>query len=190
MNQKTTQLSNDNESDVTTEPTLLIDVAHHQIDQERFQNNIYRMYGFDEGDTISSASSRGSSMDDTASFSSDRSSTPLVPDTIDNSKPKQQITIREYYPTNEVSSLVVNGSLSPSSQQTTDENFYEQFIKNHPDFCQDPNPEIITKRNPEQITYKQNISVCYLVPPTPPPPGPLIIRGAYFSYRKYHYLIL
>ncbi len=42
---------------------------------------------------------------------------------------------------------------------------------------QHPPPLLIRKTLPNnQVTYKQNISVRYLKPPTPPPPGPLIIR--------------
>jgi hypothetical protein len=54
---------------------------------------------------------------------------------------------------------------------------YQQFLREHPDVNNDPNPQIIMKPNPDQYTYQQNVSVRYLVPPTPPPPGPLIIRG-------------
>ncbi|CAF1197365.1 unnamed protein product [Rotaria sordida] len=37
-------------------------------------------------------------------------------------------------------------------------------------------PIVIRKKLPNNVTYKQNITVRYLKPPTPPPPGPLIIR--------------
>lgn len=38
-------------------------------------------------------------------------------------------------------------------------------------------PVIIRKTIPNNnVTYEQNVSVRYLQPPTPPPPGPLIIR--------------
>lgn len=40
-----------------------------------------------------------------------------------------------------------------------------------------PPPVVINKTLPNNlVTYKQNIAVRYLKPPTPPPPGPLIIR--------------
>lgn len=40
-----------------------------------------------------------------------------------------------------------------------------------------PPPVLVRKTLPNnQVTYQQNISVRYLQPPTPPPPGPLIIR--------------
>ena len=40
----------------------------------------------------------------------------------------------------------------------------------------DPNPEIINKINNQPVEYNQDIHVKYLRPPTPPPPGDLIIR--------------
>ena len=40
-----------------------------------------------------------------------------------------------------------------------------------------PPPLLVRKTLPDnQVTYQQNVSVRYLQPPTPPPPGPLIIR--------------
>lgn len=42
---------------------------------------------------------------------------------------------------------------------------------------QQPPPLIVRKTLPNNsVTYRQNVSVRYLKPPTPPPPGPLIIR--------------
>jgi len=40
----------------------------------------------------------------------------------------------------------------------------------------DPNPEIIFRHNPEKLIYTQNVAIRYLKPPTPPPPGPIVIR--------------
>jgi hypothetical protein len=105
-----------------------------------------------------------------------------------NLQTKPHVTIREHYPTNEFNQ-------SMSSQQINDDNSnnkrilsdYQQFLHDHPDLYNDPNPEIITKPNPDHITYKQNISVRYLVPPTPPPPGPLIIRGTNYFHMKKSY---
>lgn len=45
----------------------------------------------------------------------------------------------------------------------------------------DPNPQIIRKNANDAVTYKQEVAVRYLRPPTPPPPGPLIIKEV--SYR-------
>jgi hypothetical protein len=40
-----------------------------------------------------------------------------------------------------------------------------------------PPPLLLRKTLPNnQVTYKQNVLVKYLQPPTPPPPGPIIIR--------------
>lgn len=40
-----------------------------------------------------------------------------------------------------------------------------------------PPPVVLRKTLPNnQVTYQQNVLVRYLQPPTPPPPGPLIIR--------------
>jgi hypothetical protein len=42
---------------------------------------------------------------------------------------------------------------------------------------QQPPPLIIHKKLPNnQVTYQQNVSLKYLQPPSPPPPGPIIIR--------------
>lgn len=42
---------------------------------------------------------------------------------------------------------------------------------------QHPPPVFLRKKLPNNaVTYKQNVSLRYLRPPTPPPPGPLIIR--------------
>jgi hypothetical protein len=94
-----------------------------------------------------------------------------------NSPTKHRVTIREHYPTDNFNQTI-------SSEQINDQHIlssYQQLIHNHPELHDDPNPEVIIKPNPDQITYQQNIFVRYLVPPTPPPPGPLIIRGTNYS---------
>lgn len=40
---------------------------------------------------------------------------------------------------------------------------------------EDSNPEIITKRSGQQVEYIQELAIRYLRPPTPPPPGEIII---------------
>lgn len=60
---------------------------------------------------------------------------------------------------------------------------YHTFLRDHPEFNADPNPEFINRPNPNQVTYQQNVAIRYLVPPTPPPPGPLIIRGLFLHFR-------
>lgn len=177
MIKKTTQISDGYQSNINILPSPSTNLISKQMDdketEEQFQNRIQRMYGFDDLSTISSESSRRSSIDE---------KTPSGTPTMENSKPKQQVTIREYYPRNEISSVMVNRALSPSvsSQYTIDNQEYEQLLRNHSDVYHDPNPEIIRKPNPDHVTYQQNVSIRYLVPPTPPPPGPLIIRGEHF----------
>ena len=41
---------------------------------------------------------------------------------------------------------------------------------------EDANPEVITKRSQEKIEYIQELAIRYLKPPTPPPPGEILIR--------------
>jgi hypothetical protein len=180
---KTKKKLDDNRSNIQTH---LPSNTFKQMDEKYFQNHVLRMYGFDDRETISSTSSRRSSIDE-LNPTLDRQLTPIQLETIDNSKPKQQITIREYYPSKDVASLMVDRSQSSSSssQQAIEDNNYEKFIAEHPELYNDPNPEIITKTNPNQVTYQQNVSVRYLVPPTPPPPGPLIIRGTKRSFFFY-----
>ncbi|KAI0986653.1 hypothetical protein GJ496_011894 [Pomphorhynchus laevis] len=40
----------------------------------------------------------------------------------------------------------------------------------------DPEPQIVRKQVSNPVLYKQEVAVRYLKPPTPPPPGPLIIK--------------
>jgi len=41
---------------------------------------------------------------------------------------------------------------------------------------EDSNPEIISKRSDQALVYEQEVAVRYLRPPTPPPPGEILIR--------------
>ncbi len=40
-------------------------------------------------------------------------------------------------------------------------------------------PQVIYKPSNQDITYKQNIYIRWLKPPTPPPPAPIIVRGKF-----------
>lgn len=40
----------------------------------------------------------------------------------------------------------------------------------------DHSPEIVTKRSDQQLLFKQQVRVRYLQPPTPPPPGPILVK--------------
>jgi hypothetical protein len=51
---------------------------------------------------------------------------------------------------------------------------------------EDPNPEIVHKKSDHQISYVQEVAIRYLKPPTPPPPGDVIIR----YYSKTNILVL
>ena len=41
---------------------------------------------------------------------------------------------------------------------------------------QDATPEHVRRENNDRITYRQDVAIRYLQPPTPPPPGPVIVR--------------
>lgn len=45
----------------------------------------------------------------------------------------------------------------------------------HYSINRDSNPQIITKKTQELLTYVQELAIRYLKPPTPPPPGEIII---------------
>ncbi|CAF3734068.1 unnamed protein product [Rotaria sp. Silwood1] len=171
MNKETIEESNDSQSNIIIPSPVSINFIPKQIDEKFLKTQIEQIYGIDDIDTTNSILSQSSSTNEINSFSDQTLKT------IDNLKCKQQITIREYYPTREISSTMAHRSLSSySSQQTINDNEYEEFIHNHSELNNDSNPKIIQKSNSDEITYKQKISVRYLIPPTPPPSGPLIIR--------------
>ncbi|CAF4477558.1 unnamed protein product [Rotaria sp. Silwood2] len=176
---ETIETSDDKKSNIIIHPSVLINIKSKQINEKFLKTQIEQMYGIDDNDdfdTSNSILSRSSSMNELNS-SSDQVllSSPLK--ITENAECKQKITIREYYPTKQISSTMAHRSLSSfSSQQTLNDNEYEEFIHNHPEINHDQNPKIIHKPNPDNVTYKQKVSVRYLVPPTPPPSGPLIIR--------------
>ena len=41
---------------------------------------------------------------------------------------------------------------------------------------EDSNPEVIRKKTEQQLIYEQEVAIRYLRPPTPPPPGEIVIR--------------
>ncbi|CAM4781440.1 unnamed protein product [Rotaria magnacalcarata] len=152
------------------------------INENYYENASRRIYGFDETDTISTASTPSTlnEIELDSNFNSNQNRPPPLlttilkkPDTYSNQNSQtKHVAIRTNSPTNQsVSSQQIN---QKSNQNVLSD--YQQFIQNHPDVHNDPNPQIIVKQNPDQVTYQQNVSVRYLVPPTPPPPGPLIIR--------------
>ncbi|CAF2994755.1 unnamed protein product [Rotaria socialis] len=165
----------EDQSNIITHASVPINFASKQTNDDQFRNQIGQIYGLDDIDTLSMTSSLHSSMDEINS-SSEQNRSRSVLKSIDNLNSKQHITIREHYPRKEMPSLMGHRSLSTASIRTSDDNEYEILLQNHPELNKDPNPQIIKKQNSDQVTYKQNISIRYLVPPTPPPTGPLIIR--------------
>ena len=157
-------------------------------EDKRLQDEIQRIYGFDDAETKSDASSRRSSVNESPSnFPPRPPMSPVILNVVSNGRHHPSITVREYYPRADRTALLVNRSVSNStlaSESTRTENNneqvlndYDEVLRQHPNVYQDPNPEIINEPNPHPVTYRQNIIVRYLVPPTPPAPGPLIIRG-------------
>ena len=151
-------------------------IVIQQINEKLLQNQIKLIYGLLDIATASSTSSRQSPIDENDSVFDQISSLP-VPEAIDNSKSKQKITIREYYSSKDILSDLASRSLSSPCQQTINDNELDQFIHNQSEFSVDLTPITIRQSNPDNVNYKQSTSIRDLVPPTPPPPGLLIIRG-------------
>ncbi|CAF5051620.1 unnamed protein product, partial [Rotaria sp. Silwood1] len=117
MNKETIEESNDSQSNIIIPSPVSINFIPKQIDEKFLKTQIEQIYGIDDIDTTNSILSQSSSMNEINSFSDQTLKT------IDNLKCKQQITIREYYPTREISSTMAHRSLSSySSQQTINDN--------------------------------------------------------------------
>jgi len=82
----------------------------------------------------------------------------------DREELKKSRRVRFY--TNEDDSIKIHAKSEPCLNQIHLDN----------DINYDPNPEIIYHDNPDNIIYTQKVGVRYLKPPTPPPPGPILIR--------------
>lgn len=148
----------------------------------QFGNGTKQMYRYDNEDVVSPTSSQSSYSEielkpphhhqRSSSLTSILKKTPSP----SPSQSKHRVTIRDYNSMEDVTQQTISSSTQHSSEQKllTD---YQRVIESNPDVHNDPNPEMITKPSPNPVTYQQNITVRYLVPPTPPPPGPLIIRG-------------
>jgi hypothetical protein len=183
-------MSNTNES--TTQNTQAGDyrssivmnnlVSPKQMDTTKsYESEIKQIYGYDDRDTTSSASSQSSYSEIELKNNHQKSILKKNNGNNQNTQPKHHVTIREDYPMEDLN----HQTRSVPAQQGNDQRVlsdYQQLIQNHPDVYQDPNPEVVMKSNPDHLTYQQNVSVRYLVPPTPPPPGPLIIRGIDYSH--------
>jgi hypothetical protein len=169
-----------------TIPTQQMNNEHH------YENVLHEMYGYDDADvTSTSSASTHSSFSEMNSYSNLQKST-SVPSILkkanssnnisQNLQTKHHVTIREYQSPIQIDQPTFSSSINNANNQILSD--YQQVLHTHPGVHDDPNPEIVSKPNPDQVTYEQNISVRYLVPPTPPPPGPLIIRGINYSPIK------
>jgi hypothetical protein len=77
---------------------------------------------------------------------------------------------------NESESLTINGQTGIWVNKTEVLNWrgvmpITQYVIN-----EDSNPEIIRKRTEQQLIYEQEVAIRYLRPPTPPPPGEILIK--------------
>ena len=52
------------------------------------------------------------------------------------------------------------------------------------EICDDPNPEIITKKTQQTLEYMQELAIRYLRPPTPEAPGEIIITQVRLIFMK------
>lgn len=146
----------------------------------QFGNGTKQMYRYEDQSVISPTSSQSSYSEielkpqhqRSASLTSILKKTPNP----SPSQSKHRVTIRDYNSMEDVTQQMISSSTQQSNEQKILAD-YQRVIESNPDVHNDPNPEMITKHSPNPVTYQQNITVRYLVPPTPPPPGPLIIRG-------------
>jgi hypothetical protein len=81
------------------------------------------------------------------------------------------------------SALAMDVNHLESSQQSSSFNTVDQLVNqqyrtdiNQYQLNEDPNPEHIRRQNNDRVTYRQDVAIRYLQPPTPPPPGPVIVR--------------
>jgi hypothetical protein len=73
---------------------------------------------------------------------------------------------------------IVDNTLISSSSNTSDQLANQTISINNNEYPlnQDSNPEHVRRHNNDRITYRQDVAIRYLQPPTPPPPAPVIIR--------------
>lgn len=77
---------------------------------------------------------------------------------------------QESYPTN-VTVPIVNRNVNPSIWHFPPSSFNNYQLNN------DTDPLVVRKRSNKQLEYIQELTIRYLKPPTPNPPGELIIQG-------------
>jgi hypothetical protein len=77
---------------------------------------------------------------------------------------------------NETESLTVHGNTGLWLNRTEIVNWRGEIPITQYLINEDLNPEVIRKRTEQRIIYEQEVAVRYLRPPTPPPPGEILIR--------------
>jgi hypothetical protein len=76
---------------------------------------------------------------------------------------------------NETEEISVNGERGIFANRSEVANWRGTIPVSQYEINQDPNPEIITKRSQQTLTYVQETGIRYLRPPTPPQPGDIVI---------------
>jgi hypothetical protein len=77
---------------------------------------------------------------------------------------------------NETESLTVHGNTGLWLNRTEIVNWKGEIPITQYLINEDLNPEVIRKKTEQRIIYEQEVAVRYLRPPTPPPPGEILIR--------------
>ena len=89
----------------------------------------------------------------------------------------EQAILRSTVPINinEIEEITVLGQRGIWANKNEVVNWKGVYPLNQYVINEDDNPEIITKRSQETLTYIQELAIRYLRPPTPPPPGEILI---------------
>lgn len=190
INEKTAQYrQNQNyQSGVIIDNTSAAKIPTKDMTYENYRpNEIFKSHVYKEIDNMNSISPQPTSYETQSNHQRSPSSSSITsilkkPEArpYENFQPKPRVTIVDNRQTNEFTEAASSQEIVNDRERILSD--YHQFMQNHPELNHDPNPEIIIKPNPDPITYQQNVSVRYLVPPTPPPPGPLIIRGRVYFH--------
>lgn len=77
---------------------------------------------------------------------------------------------------NEIEEIMVNGERGIWANKEESLNWRGIMPLSEYKINEDDNPQIIKKKNKQNLVYHQEVAIRYLRPPTPPPPGPIIIQ--------------
>lgn len=77
---------------------------------------------------------------------------------------------------NETEEIIVNGEKGIWANKAEIVNWRGVLPLSQYAINDDPNPEIIRKKTDQNLVYQQEVAIRYLRPPTPPPPGPILIQ--------------